>query len=88
MDEPPKKRILRNIAKEAWYTGFFNARCNPPLKIKRRGRPKKKITTFEQELNAYLGGYLRGETARTEGKLSSKGNPYSLDNIKENKQME
>lgn len=80
--ETRKQEILRLIAKEAWYTGFDNQATEPPFLIKRRGRPRKRHTTIEEERKAYLEAYKQGRAALGSGVMDRGMNPFTPDNIR------
>lgn len=79
--ETRKQEILRLLAKEAWYTGFDNMAADPPIRIKRRGRPRKRLTTIEEERQAYLEAYKDGRAALDSGVMDRGMNPFTPDNV-------
>lgn len=80
--ETRKQEILRLLAKEAWYTAFDNQPAEPPFLIKRRGRPRKRLMTIEEERHAYLEAYKQGRAALDSGVMDRGMNPYTPDNIR------
>lgn len=80
--ETRKQEILRLLSKEAWYTGFDNESADPPFLIKRRGRPRKRHTTIEEERQAYLNAYIQGRAALESCVVERWMNPFTPDNIR------
>ena len=80
--ENRKQEILRLLGKEGWYTGFDNQKADPPFLIKRRGRPRKRLTTIDQERKAYLDAYNQGRAAFDSGVMDRGMNPFTPDNIR------
>jgi hypothetical protein len=83
--ETRKQEILRLLGKEAWYTGFDNQPAEPPFLIKRRGRPRKRHTTIDEERKAYLDAYNQGRASLVSGVIDRGMNPFTPDNIRKDR---